>query len=128
MRSAWFRRLGFGLYENVEVLFESISLTNFLSYGPETQKVELKPLNVLLGQNGSGKSNFLEALAFLRAAPVNLVEEVRRGGGVQDYIYTGSARSEDWSTASIEATLKMKGAASLILRAASMEAVDLSSD
>jgi AAA15 family ATPase/GTPase len=51
----------------------SIRPTNFLSFGPESQEVDFLPLNVLIGPNGSGKSNLPEAIAILRAAPVDLV-------------------------------------------------------
>jgi predicted ATPase len=44
--------------------------------------VHLKPLTVLVGRNASGKSNFLDALAFLRdLMEVGVAEAVRRRGG-----------------------------------------------
>jgi predicted ATPase len=43
--------------------------------------VELQPLTVLVGRNGSGKSNFLDALAFLRdALRFSVPEAVKRHG------------------------------------------------
>lgn len=39
------------------VLIKSIELTNFPSFGPEAKAVELGPLNVIIGANGSGKLN-----------------------------------------------------------------------
>lgn len=47
----------------------SIELKNILSYGPEGVKLELEPLNVLIGPNASGKSNLIQALRLLQAAP-----------------------------------------------------------
>jgi predicted ATPase len=45
-------------------------------------EVELKPLTILVGRNASGKSNFLDALAFLRdVIDVGAVEAVKRRGG-----------------------------------------------
>lgn len=69
------------------MLIKSLKVTNFLSYGPETQAVELGPLNVLIGPNGSGKSNFLEALSLLQAAPEQLTRPIRDGGGIQDWLH-----------------------------------------
>src|SRR6266545_5464904 len=44
--------------------------------------VQLAPLTVFVGRNGSGKSNFLDALAFLRdALRFNVSEAVQRHGG-----------------------------------------------
>ncbi len=46
--------------------------------------VRFQPLTILVGRNGSGKSNFLDALAFLRdVMELNLPEAVRRRGGWQ---------------------------------------------
>ncbi|MDR1638483.1 MAG: AAA family ATPase [Clostridiales bacterium] len=49
-------------------MIKSVSITNFLSLGPEPQKAELKDLNILTGQSGSGKTNFLSAIDVLRKA------------------------------------------------------------
>src|SRR3989442_5932526 len=46
--------------------------------------VTLEPLTILVGRNASGKSNFLDALAFLRDAVENgVVEAVKKHGGRQ---------------------------------------------
>ena len=47
----------------------AIRLRNMLSFGPDTPELPLEPLNVLIGPNASGKSNFIEALSLLAAAP-----------------------------------------------------------
>jgi predicted ATPase len=69
---------------------KSIKLTNFLSYGSSTPDTELKSLNVLIGPNLSGKSNLIEALAILRAAPKDLGDPIREGGGIAEWIWKGS--------------------------------------
>jgi predicted ATPase len=71
-------------------LIRRLTLRNFLSYGPEGISVDLLPLNVLIGPNASGKSNLLEALAILRAAPGDLQAAVREGGGMNGYLWNGS--------------------------------------
>ena len=44
---------------------ESISIKGFKSI--RDIEVELRDINVLIGANGSGKSNFLEVFSFLQA-------------------------------------------------------------
>lgn len=46
-------------------MITEITIRNFLSFGPETPAFAMKPLNVLIGPNGCGKSNFIEALGYL---------------------------------------------------------------
>lgn len=69
---------------------KSIRLSNFLSYGSSPEDTELRSLNVLIGPNVSGKSNLIEALAVLRAAPKDLGEPIREGGGIAEWIWKGS--------------------------------------
>src|SRR5437763_5607442 len=46
--------------------------------------VALEPLTILVGRNASGKSNFLDALAFLRDAMASgVAEALKRRGGVR---------------------------------------------
>jgi predicted ATPase len=50
-------------------------------------EASLQPLTILVGRNGSGKSNFLDALAFLRdAITFNLPEALKRHGGLQSIL------------------------------------------
>src|SRR5437764_5696747 len=45
--------------------------------------VTLEPLTILVGRNASGKSNFLDALAFLRDTMLlGVMEAVQRHGGI----------------------------------------------
>lgn len=73
------------------MLLKEITLSNFLSFGKE-QTVHLHDLNILIGANGSGKSNLLEAVDLLHNAPVELTKPVREGGGVVDWIWKGAER------------------------------------
>ena len=68
---------------------ESIRLENILSFGPNSEPFPLEPLNVFIGPNASGKSNFIEVLSLLRAAPRDLQEPIREGGGVLDWLWKG---------------------------------------
>ncbi len=76
------------------VFLRSMSLKNFLSYGPGGAEIELRPLNVLIGANGSGKSNLIEALGLLRALPHDFLEPVRKGGGIAEWLWKGDKASE----------------------------------
>lgn len=69
------------------MLIKRLRISNLLSFGPDTEPVELGPLNVLIGPNGSGKSNFLEVLSLLQAAPDQITRPIRDGGGLQDWLH-----------------------------------------
>jgi predicted ATPase len=62
------------------MLLQRLRLRNLLSFGPNGVDLELKPLNVLIGPNASGKSNVIEALSLLQAMPVDLTEPIQDGG------------------------------------------------
>lgn len=69
---------------------KSVRLDNFLSFGPESEAFELGDLNVLIGANGTGKSNLIEAFELLRAAPTDFARAIRDGGGAPDWIWKGT--------------------------------------
>ncbi len=83
-------------------LLQTIRLQNFLSFGESAEEIELKSLNVLIGPNASGKSNLIEAISFLRAAPKDLTFPIRDGGGVIEWIWKGKHTT---SVAEIDATI-----------------------
>jgi len=74
---------------------QKIKLTNFLSFGPEGMELELEPLNVLIGPNASGKSNFIEAFRVLAALPSDLSRPFREGGGVAEWVWKGEGGSSE---------------------------------
>lgn len=57
------------------MFLKRISMTNILSFGDKATEIELKPLNILIGHNGSGKSNFIESLTLLRRLTRSNTEE-----------------------------------------------------
>jgi predicted ATPase len=79
----------------------TIRLRNILSFGPDTPELELQSLNVLIGPNGAGKSNLIEAIGLLKAAPTNLLDPIRAGGGISEWLCKGS----DSALAEIDATV-----------------------
>jgi predicted ATPase len=70
-------------------LLHSITLKNLLSYGSEGVTLALEPLNVLIGPNASGKSNLIDAVNLLAAAPKNLMAPFREGGTTEDWLWKG---------------------------------------
>lgn len=65
----------------VRMLLRHVKLENLLSF--RSTEVELRGLNVLIGANASGKSNLIEAIGLLQAAPVDLGAAILRLGGVR---------------------------------------------
>lgn len=108
-------------------LLRGIHLKNVLSYGDGRGELRLEPLNVFIGTNASGKSNLIEALSLLAAAPVDLLKPIREGGGTGEWLWKGSKTEP---VASIEATLdgpdakELRYALSFTERAHRFELVD----
>ena len=74
-------------------MFQHLTLQNLLSFGPEGVGVELRPLNVLIGTNGAGKSNFIDAISLLEAAPQapqSIGRPLFQGGGVAQWMWKGA--------------------------------------
>ena len=66
---------------------------NLLSFGPDTQPIELQALNILIGPNGSGKSNFIEILGLLKDLPdKDPWSTPVETGGATEWIWKGRAR------------------------------------
>lgn len=72
-------------------LIESIKIQNLLSFDSQGIDLQLNSLNVLIGANGSGKSNFIEAISLFQSAPSKLVAPVRDNGGISTWLYKGEA-------------------------------------
>jgi predicted ATPase len=70
-------------------MINSVKLNNFLSFGENSERVELQKLNILIGTNGSGKSNFMEVFDLLRCTPSDINKPIREGGGVTDWLFKG---------------------------------------
>lgn len=69
------------------------------------EKLPLRPINVIIGANGSGKSNFIGAFSFLNEIRNrDLQHSVRRAGGAEQLLHFGSR-----VTSSIEMSLSFGG-------------------
>lgn len=72
------------------MLIKKLKVSGLLSFGPTGIDLPLESLNVLIGANGSGKSNLLEVLALLRAAPTNFPQPIKEMGGVREWLWKGT--------------------------------------
>src|SRR6266404_2845297 len=68
-----------------------LTLHSLLSFGDVPTSLDLRPLNVLIGPNASGKSNFLEALDLVRSTSSDLPGTLRIGGGVGEWIWKSAS-------------------------------------
>ncbi len=71
----------------------SLTIQNLLSFGDVPTTVELRSLNVLIGPNGSGKSNLIEVLGLLQNAPNELATAISNGGGIDEWLWKGAAKT-----------------------------------
>lgn len=77
-KKAWFPRI------------KKLTPRGFLSFAPDFPGVELGDLNVFIGANGSGKSNFFEAARFLQEAQRNLRGFLNSSSEVKDWVWDGA--------------------------------------
>ena len=76
---------------------DHITIKGFRSLA-RIEKLRLNDVNVLIGANGSGKSNFVEAFSFLRALrEANLQRYVAEAGGASQLLHFGAARTTEVS-------------------------------
>ena len=60
-----------------------------LSFGPDTEPIQLSALNVLIGANGSGKSNLIDVIGLIRATAGDLQGEFIENGGIDQWLWKG---------------------------------------
>jgi len=71
------------------MFINEIRITNLLSFGPDETTLKLNNLNVLIGPNGSGKTNLIEIVGLLQASPTDIAVPIREGGGIIDWLWKG---------------------------------------
>jgi predicted ATPase len=86
------------------MLIKNIKIKNLLSFNSDGIDLELKNLNVMIGSNGSGKSNFIEAISLLQSAPGYLASPVKDSGGILVWLHKGTKNP----IANIEVLLNIK--------------------
>ncbi len=76
---------------NGKRLIEKIRLRNILSFGDKGEEITLEPLNIIVGQNASGKSNLIEIFHLLQdAAFGHISERIKDNGGISQYLWRAS--------------------------------------
>lgn len=88
---------------NRQPAIRSLTVQNLLSFGEDRTTVELRHLNVLIGANGSGKSNLIEVLGLLQNAPKELATTISKGGPIDDWLWKGKTKPRVPAHALIEA-------------------------
>ena len=74
---------------------DNITIRGFKSI-KAIEQLKLNPINVLIGANGSGKSNFLEVFSLVReVVDGRLRQFVARAGGAERVLHFGSRMTED---------------------------------
>lgn len=99
------------------MLLKSILIQGLLSF--RDVELEMRPLNVLIGPNASGKSNLIEIMALLQAVPRDLAGFFRRNGGISDWLYKGERTGA--ATGAIAAEVIFGGASSPLAYALIMQ-------
>ncbi|MEN8219337.1 MAG: AAA family ATPase [Pseudomonadota bacterium] len=81
-------------YENKTLtMLKKIQLTNFISFGKT--EVDLESINILIGGNGSGKSNFISLFTMLNYIHIGRLRNwVINKGGFDNIIYNGIQENE----------------------------------
>jgi predicted ATPase len=71
------------------MLIKRLNLKKILSFNDAT--VDLGQLNVLIGPNAVGKTNLIEVISLLQAAPTSgrLVATILNGGGIRQWLWLG---------------------------------------
>jgi predicted ATPase len=70
------------------MFIRSLTLRNILSFG-EPGSLPLRPLNIFIGANASGKSNLIDCIGLLRSLPGSANNYVNDRGGADSWIWKG---------------------------------------
>ena len=81
---------------NGKRLIEKIRLRNILSFGNKGEEIELQSLNIIIGQNASGKSNLVDVIKLLANIPLTkgIVNFISKNGGISEWIWKGEKTEE----------------------------------
>lgn len=82
-----------------EPFLREITPGNLLSFGPNPEPIKLNQLNILIGANGSGKSNLIEVIHVLRSTPDDLLLAFRPR--FLDWVWQGSTKNGVLLTVSV---------------------------
>ena len=75
-------------------LLDTITIKGFKSIA-SIERLKLRPINVLIGANGSGKSDFLGVFSFLHAIRAGRLQwYLREAGGASQVLHFGAEQTE----------------------------------
>lgn len=80
------------------MFIKHLRVSGLLSFGPKGINLPMRKLNVLIGANGSGKSNLLEVINLLHEAPSqrhSIAGPIMSDGGVGDWLWKGDWKLDD---------------------------------
>ena len=69
------------------MFIKSLHIKGMLSF--QDMSLEMRPLNVLIGPNASGKSNLIEVIALLQSLPEDLAGFINASGGINEWLWKG---------------------------------------
>lgn len=75
------------------VALHRLAIRNLLSFGTAETVIDLHNLNVLIGPNGSGKTNLIEVIGLLQSAPGDLERAISNGGSIEQWLWKGRSQS-----------------------------------
>ncbi len=75
-------------------LLLEITPKGILSFGDETAPIKLSSLNVLIGTNGSGKSNLIDVIGFIRSLADDPMQEIIENGGLLEWAWKGDSSKQ----------------------------------
>ena len=81
----------------------TLRLKNFLSYGSEGETIELQPLNVLIGPNGCGKSNVVDAIRWVLGEQKS---RLLRSDKMENVIFNGTKNRKATNLAEVSLTFE----------------------
>jgi predicted ATPase len=74
-------------------MIKNIQIENYKSI--RKLNLDLRPINILIGENGAGKSNFLSFFEFLKSiVNAGMQRYVAEKGGAENILYYGSKNSK----------------------------------
>lgn len=76
------------------IILDNVSLNGFLSFAEATPPISLSSLNVIVGSNASGKSNFLHGFRMLRGIAGDINQVFRELGGSGNAFFRREGTSE----------------------------------
>jgi predicted ATPase len=77
------------LVSPINATFQSITAGRILSFGDPPVTLDLRRLNILIGPNGTGKSNLIEIFGLLHSLPSDISDPFRVGGGIDEWMWRG---------------------------------------